>query len=201
MEKIATHDSATGEKGNGILSWLFTPFARTQSKTIKEQIEAGCRYFDIRIRKTNRGWVCCHGIWETKKSLDEILSEINLVTDNVYCNITFEDDFLDNQVTKTNVYTFLAKYLIHTNTTQQEFVNKINQLIITYANIKFCEINVKFPKWTRIMQYHKERAISSFLPLDGSSWHTYLPIPWLWKKIYYNKPKFNDKYYTFVDFL
>jgi hypothetical protein len=70
--KIATHDSATGESGYGIFSWLFTPFARTQSKTIKEQIEAGCRLFDIRIRKTKRGWICCHGTWETKKTLDEI---------------------------------------------------------------------------------------------------------------------------------
>lgn len=33
MLKIATYDSATGEKGKGLLSI----FARTQSKTIKEQ--------------------------------------------------------------------------------------------------------------------------------------------------------------------
>ena len=48
--KIATHDSATGERGQGFLSWLVTPFAKTQSKTIKEQYEAGCRMFDIRIK-------------------------------------------------------------------------------------------------------------------------------------------------------
>ena len=50
MLKIGTHDSATGEHGNW-WSWLFYPFAKTQSKTIKEQYEAGCRLFDIRIRK------------------------------------------------------------------------------------------------------------------------------------------------------
>ena len=48
MNKIATHDSATGEKGRGFLSFLVTPFAKTQSKTIKEQYDAGCRSFDIR---------------------------------------------------------------------------------------------------------------------------------------------------------
>ena len=43
MNKIATHDSATGERGHGLLSWLVTPFAKTQSKTIAEQYAAGCR--------------------------------------------------------------------------------------------------------------------------------------------------------------
>lgn len=32
MKKIGTHNSATGESGHGILSWLGTPFARCQSK-------------------------------------------------------------------------------------------------------------------------------------------------------------------------
>ena len=48
--KIATHDSATGEKGKGLLSIIGTPFARTQSKTIKEQYDTGCRMFDIRVK-------------------------------------------------------------------------------------------------------------------------------------------------------
>ena len=43
MNKIATHNSSTGEKGKGFLSFLVTPFAKTQSKTIKEQYDAGCR--------------------------------------------------------------------------------------------------------------------------------------------------------------
>ena len=39
MNKIATHDSATGEKGKGFLSFLVTSVAKTQSKTIKEQYD------------------------------------------------------------------------------------------------------------------------------------------------------------------
>jgi len=39
--KIATHDSATGEKGKGFLSFLVSPFAKTQSKSIQEQYDAG----------------------------------------------------------------------------------------------------------------------------------------------------------------
>ena len=49
--KIATLDSATGEKVRGFLSFLVTPFAKTQSKTIKEQYDTGCRSFDIRVKK------------------------------------------------------------------------------------------------------------------------------------------------------
>lgn len=199
--KIATHNSATGESGYGIISWISTPFSKTQSKTIKEQIEAGCRLFDIRIRKTKRGWVCCHGIWESKKLLEDILTEINNVNDDVYCDITFEDDFSDDKVTKTTLYTLLGKYFINTNTSRKEFDDKIDELINTYTNIKFCQINVKFPEWKCVIQPNTVPYKCVFKALDGKTWHTILPIPWLWKKIYYNKPEFNTEYYTYVDFL
>ena len=78
MNKIATHDSATGEKGRGFLSFLVTPFAKTQNKTIKEQYDAGCRSFDIRVREDEWGvYICAHGLWKSKKSATEILSEVN----------------------------------------------------------------------------------------------------------------------------
>ena len=73
MLKIATHDSATGEKGQGFLSWLITPFAKTQSKTIKEQYDVGCRMFDIRVKLINNEWYCAHGIWRTKRTAEDIL--------------------------------------------------------------------------------------------------------------------------------
>ena len=56
MRKIATHDSATGEKSKGFLSWIGTPFARTQRKTLREQYEAGCRMFDIRVKLVDGEW-------------------------------------------------------------------------------------------------------------------------------------------------
>ena len=55
MNKIATHDSATGEKGKGFLSFLVSPFAKTQSKSLQEQYDAGCRSFDIRVREDEWG--------------------------------------------------------------------------------------------------------------------------------------------------
>ena len=75
--KIATHDSATGERGQGFLSWLVTPFAKTQSKTIKEQYEAGCRMFDIRARYAAGAWRCAHGVWTSVRDVYSILHEIS----------------------------------------------------------------------------------------------------------------------------
>ena len=59
MKKIATHDSATGERSKNWLNALGKVFAQTQTKTIKEQYEAGVRYFDLRVDKD---LVLCHGL-------------------------------------------------------------------------------------------------------------------------------------------
>lgn len=200
MVKIATHDSATGEKGKGLLSIIGTPFARTQNKTIKEQIEAGCRLFDLRIRNTKRGWVCCHGLWQSEKTVDEILNEINSVEGNVYCNITFEDDFVDDKTKKVTLYNILGQF-IKSDTTEEEFMDKIDSIVKTYSHIKFCDIAVKYPIWRVVRRDNSVRSVSKFLALNGTTWHTLLPIPWLWKKIYNDKPEFSENYFTYVDFL
>ena len=174
--RIATHNSATGEPGHGLISWLVTPFAKCQSKTITEQLEAGVRYFDIRVKKTKRGWVGAHGIWESKKNIQNILSEIN-AHGKCYVNITYEGE---------------APY---------DFMDTVLNWISVYKYITFCRINVKKPLWKTIRIITDIDCRDYFLYLDYSTWHTYLPIPWLWKKIYYNKPIFNDDYYTFVDFI
>lgn len=190
MLKIATHDSATGEKSNW-WSWLFIPFAKTQSKTIKEQYEAGCRLFDIRIRKVFGKWKCAHGPWVTKKTAEDIFAELNSFQDRCSVSITYEGGYKDNDL-------FIA------------FVQKIKSI---YTHNKYGGVAVKYGKdstgvkvkYDYILPADNDwcdaTAIQGFLPLDGRSWHTYLPIPWLWKKIYHNKPEFNEKQYIFVDFL
>jgi hypothetical protein len=189
MNKIATHDSATGEKGQGLISWLVTPFAKTQSKTIKEQYEADCRMFDLRVKLINNEWKCAHGCWHTKRSAVKILNEINSFEDKCYVTVTYEGN-------KDNVYAFT------------EFVNDIEKV---YDNIIWGGVAVKYGegsnlfnvKFEYLQPYPKDwpASIQGFKPLDGRSWHILLPIPWLWKQIYFNKPNFNDRCYTFVDFL
>lgn len=174
--KIATHNSATGEKGHGFISWLISPFSKCQSKTIDEQFQEGCRYFDIRVRKTKRGWICAHGLWESKRNLESIFSDINYYR-NCYVNITYEGEAPDN------------------------FIDTVLNWMNIYKYITFCSINTKKPEWRNLTTINYVETKDSFLHLDFSSWHTYIPIPWLWKKIYYNKVQFNNRYFTFVDYL
>lgn len=175
--KISTHNSVTGEAGHGILSWLVTPFSRCQSKTIVEQYKAGCRYYDIRVKYTKRGWICAHGLWESKKELPDILNHID----------SFGDCFV--------MLTYEGKPI-------EGFLDMVDAEIVNYYNkITFTSINAKKPTWKCLRIYNNEPLQGAFKSLDGSSWHTYIPIPWLWKRIYYNKPEFNDEYFKMVDFL
>lgn len=190
MKLIATHDSATGEKGKGILSWLGTPFARTQSKTIKEQYEVGCRMFDLRVKLTNKNeWRCAHGIWVTERIAEDIIRELNSFEDKCYVSFTYEGN-------KDNVY---------------EFTKFINDMQEKYTHFVWGGIAVKYGEGSHLFKVKYDylkgypagwpASKQGFLPLDGRSWHIILPIPWLWKKLYNNNPVFNEKYYTFVDFL
>lgn len=186
MLKIATHNSATGEEGKDFLSWLITPFSKCQSKTIKEQYEAGCRMFDIRFKEVNNTFYCKHGLWTSKRALINILSEINSFKDSCYVSVTYEG--------KNEEYDL--------NMVFTEWRN-------LFKNIKFQYMAVKYGKSSNgvkvsydfIARDYNIECKQGFLPLNGKSWHTYLPIPWLWKKLYYNKPKFNKETYLTVDFL
>lgn len=189
MNKIATHDSATGERGGGILSWLVTPFAKTQSKSIKEQYEAGCRMFDIRVKLVGNEWKCAHGCWHTERTAEDIISEIDKFADKCYVALTLEGDY-------EQVYLF-SGFVAHLKT--------------FYKHIHWGGVAVKYGEGSHLLKvkydyvepYPKDwpSNVRAFLPLDGSTWHILIPIPWLWKKIYHNKVEFNNKVYKYVDFL
>lgn len=189
MIKIATHDSATGERGQGFLSWLVTPFAKTQSKSIKEQYEAGCRMFDIRVKLVGNEWKCAHGCWHTEKSATSILEEINNFKDECYVALTYEGN-ADKA---------------------EQFKEYVEGLKTIFKRIIWGGIAIKYGKDSHLFKvsYDYLQPYPSnwppnrqgFLPLDGKTWHILLPIPWLWKKVYNDVPTFDDKCYTFVDFL
>lgn len=186
--KIATHDSATGERGQGFLSLLVTPFAKTQSKTIKEQYEAGCRMFDIRVKEDGSEWRCAHGLWKSERIAYHIIWEIDNLGEPCYVTITYEG-----------------------KNAPTEFCIFVDNCKKYTKNIIFGGIAIKYGKGSNLFKvkydyvepYPKEWPSNeqAFLPLDGRSWHILLPIPWLWKKICYNKVEFNDKVYKYVDFL
>lgn len=177
MNKIATHNSVTGEKGRGLLSLLVTLFSKCQSKTLEEQYNSGCRYFDIRYKwdEDEGEYLCAHGLWTSKKTLFEVLKWMNSKGD-CYCMLTCEK-----------------------GEPMDEYW--MNRIVVIYNFIKFTSFNVKYPEWTVKKVINPTPSISSYKILNWDTWHTLLPIPWLWKKIYYNKPIFNNTTFTFVDFL
>lgn len=187
MLKIATHDSATGEKGKGLLSWLGTPFARTQSKTLKEQYEAGCRLFDIRVKLYKGEWYCAHGIWISKRTAEDIFKELDSFGDAII-TITYEGD-ADNVIQFQNFLKYIKE--------------KYQMITYGYSAIKYGKNSTGIKVSYDILDWGEYNPPSKqgFLPLDGKTWHILLPIPWLWKKLYNDKPEFNEQTYIYVDFL
>lgn len=179
MAKIGTHNSGTGEKGSGLLSWLVTPFSKCQSKTLVEQYKAGCRYFDIRVKEKGNKLYLAHGLWRSEKTVHQALRDLfRVVDDKVYLMITYEGRGYSDKLLEL-----------------QEWIKW------DYPCAVVTSLNIKKPVWKCIKVLEDIPVVQYFKCLDGSTWHTYLPIPWLWKKIYYNKPKFNMEAYRLVDFL
>lgn len=188
MYKIATHNSATGERAKNFLSWLLIPFCRTQSKTISEQYYNGCRNFDIRVKKAGDRYHCAHGAFVTKRTAWEILREIDEFPCKCHVSITYEGVCEDIG----------------------DFKNYITAVMIANTHTYWGDCCVKYadkkdikPDYTCIMRHERgyQSGTQGFLPLDGHSWHTYLPIPWLWDRLYSRPHKFNEQTFTYVDFL
>lgn len=181
---IATHNSVTGERGRGLLSWLVAPFSKCQGKTLKEQYDAGCRYFDIRVFKDKDGvWRCGHGLWTARKGLSEVWSEIRAEYPDAYYSITIEKGGEAMYKEFRQSFPFSIEYDGH-------------------ERQRLAYIAVKHPKWMVMEEFPRNPFVKpEYMILDGSTWHTYLPIPWLWKKVYHDRPEFNFGYFKMVDFL
>ena len=188
--KIATHDSATGEASHGLISLLVIPFARTQNKTIVEQYNAGCRSFDIRVRYSKKRymWICAHGLWESVRPAEDIINEINNFPDKCEVCVTYEGT-IDNKAIFEEFATHIR--IAYINIIWGSFCCKYGEKISTkveYVTVQYSDVEYS-------------GGVQGFVPLDGRSWHTYIPIPWLWDVLYKRPHKFNEEKYTFVDFL
>ena len=191
---IATHDSATGERPTW-WSALLTPFARTQCKTIGEQSREGCTLFDIRVKKVFGVWRCAHGWWFTARTFESIIEELSYLARygvTVRVTLTFE-----GRVGNAG-----------------EFVEYVKDVKRRHPDIKYGPVCAKYGEDANGLRVKYSKPLipaeegwcpypneQAFLPLDGCSWHTYLPIPWLWKQFYFKHVDFNDEKYKYVDFL
>lgn len=185
--KIATHDSATGERSKNLLHSLVKIFAQTQTKTIKEQYEAGVRYFDFRVDKD---LVLCHGLWKSNKTLIDILTEMkSYVQEVVYIRVVIERKYSEE------VY--------------KDLKNKIRKVVNLYDNyVNLTYIAKKLP-WEVIKKYEDVVCTYQFLSvptfkeyinLTHKDWKRYIPIPWILKKIT-PEIRFNNDYFIMIDFI
>lgn len=177
---IGTHNSATGEHSKNIWSSLSTIFSRTQTKTLVQQYKAGCRLFDLRVRFDKKGDpYFAHGLWKSTKDVYEALGELNGAGETCYVGFTYEGSTIKEKEFMDWVY----------NTT--EFAD----------NIHIAYVSIKKPVWKDLYSNPEIRFKQGFKSLDGTSWHTLIPIPWLWDVLLSRPHKFNTEYYTLVDFL
>ena len=185
--KIATHDSATGEKSKNWLHALGKVFAQTQTKTIKEQYEVGVRYFDLRVDKD---LVLCHGLWKADKDLNQIMTEMSRFDEEVYVRVIIERKYSQQ------VYNELCERI-------RKSVNLRGK-----GKVKLHFIAAKIP-WTVLVAYRSIKmryaylsvpTPKEYLTLAHKDWRRYIPIPRILKKIT-PKAEFNNEVFTMVDFL
>lgn len=177
---IGTHDSGTGEPSKGLLSLLVLPFAKTQSKTICEQYNHGCRLFDFRVRYDNNSLRIAHGLWTSKSTLFDALYSLKDRHDWL-CTITYEGS-LDNELAK------------------QEFVQTIHTMFKICNNDKaIVSIGTKKP-WCPLETWKTIKTRDGFKPINFNNKRWLIPIPWLWDRLYSRPHVFDSSTYTIVDF-
>ncbi|MDY5632531.1 MAG: hypothetical protein SPF56_08600 [Bacteroidaceae bacterium] len=193
MTITGTHDSATGEKGKGFLSWLVTPFARTQDKTVIAQYEAGARFFDFRFRRFDDGILrCAHGAWRSRKPLSLILEELAWQSEEpIYVCLCWEGfASRDNEEEAIKVADGVYRFFSDLNSESGA------------KRLHLIDVSVKLPEWKVLKRYDTvdvQGIHHCFKTLDFRSWHTLLPIPWLWHKLYRIKER--EGYINSHDFL
>lgn len=176
MIKIATHNSLTGERGDGFLSRLGAPFARCQRKTLRQQYQAGARLFDLRVRKYRGRWVGAHGLWHTRRSALDMIHELASYGDCLAL-LTYEGRKDDKN---------FAEFL--------EFTAKVKVL-----NIHWVYFAVKKPTWETFEVCDPAVSVRQGFYVMGSDIRSLIPIPYVWRNA--GRKPFDSEVYTLVDFL
>lgn len=188
MNKViafGSHNSMTGFKGTGVVSKLVTLFSRCQKGTLVDQYKHNCVYFDIRyINNGKDKLIGAHGLWKTNTSIYEALSDLNSIVSK------------DNK----KVYVSISK--------EKGDVTANEIALIDYYNIRFSNIIItclcqKHPTWRCIKTYNNivYAIVHKFIELDWHSFHTLLPIPILWKKVYQDDVDYNKEDINVIDFV
>lgn len=97
MKLLGSHNSMSYLRPERAWMWLLRPFGRCQRLTLREQIAAGCRVFDLRIVWRDGRWRFAHGLMRVRGlHLFEVLSQlpagsvVRLILERGKLGITFE---------------------------------------------------------------------------------------------------------------
>lgn len=162
-----SHNSGTGERSFKWWHKLLVPFARCQSKSLKEQWKAGVRYFDLRYAWVDGKWRLAHGLWTGRMTLDESLKVLVECSEgsqqHCHVSITQERGFFDE-------FCFTAKAA----------VNRANAVSAGTAVLE--EVAIKNPGWKVLYKNSKRKLVQNFYVIKG--WKVLIPIPWFWDKVW-----------------
>lgn len=185
----ATHNSATGERGKGLLSWIVMPFSKCQSKNLTEQYAAGCRIFDIRVRRDKKGnWKAAHGLWTSEGRIGRLLHCLDVkahtANEAAYYLLTYEGKLPDN------------------SDEMSEFRRFADAMSHAFPYLRRVQLAVKKPEWRVLEQSEMPSYEIDYEVLTWPNLRVLLPIPWLWAKVRKFRSKNNDNSKTkMVDFL
>lgn len=181
---LGSHNSATGERPSGLLSWLLTPFAQCQSRTVAEQFSEGCRYYDFRFVHSRGRLRFAHGLWRSSANVMSVLRNLNSLAEHderrTYVMVSYEGSLDD----------------VH----RSVFIDYIHVLFASLPSLVLTEINVKRPKWSNLVRHDGPAYRQGYMCLDGHSWHTLIPVPRLWHRVF-GVPGNVDGVFTFRDFV
>ena len=193
---LGTHNSATGEKPADLVSRLGAPIAKCQNRTISQQLEAGVRLFDLRVKPYRRrsglyfplehieDCTLGHGMCDYSITLRDAL---RLICDfgkengrEMYVLVTLEDDACG---------------------LEEKFAVDVIKLVAPMPYVTLLEVNVKRPEWTQLWRNHSsEVTYRKDYPLIGGL-RMLLPFPWIWNKFIDYRPQVDAQVYSLRDFV
>ena len=193
---LGTHNSATGEKPADLVSCLGAPIAKCQSRTITQQLEAGVRLFDLRVKPYRRrsglyfplehieDCTLGHGMCDYNITLRDAL---RLIRDfgkengrEMYVLVTLEDEAYG---------------------LEEKFAVDVIKLVAPMPYVTLLEVNVKRPEWMQLWRnpsskvtYRKDYPLIRGLRM-------LLPLPWFWNKFIDYRPQVDAQVYSLRDFV
>lgn len=168
-----SHNSATGEKSANFLSKLVKPFAKCQSKTLKQQLEDDVQAFDFRVRYKNDKLIIVHGLWNSGLNINTILKKIvshaRFSNKEYYVRIIYTGEVYDENYHKFELW---CKRVPNKTLIKYNIVDKFGY------------------KFYKNFNNHCEHLYKD-LSVNFKTFYWLIPIPWLWNKLI--KPNIEEK--------